>query len=80
MIAFASKVYLDQGMENEAIGWIRGTALIQRILDRQPNLYYIVELANNSSGFLVKENGDSAGFINLVVAHPDNVTKFPDID
>lgn len=80
MIPFGCKVYVDQGMENEAVGWVRGTAIIQRILDKQPNNYYIIELNNISAGFLVKENGASAGFINLVVAHPDNVTRFPDVD
>lgn len=80
MIPFGYKVYIDQGMENEAIGWVRGTAIVQRILDRQPNYYYVVELTNNSSGYLVKDNGSTISFINLVLAHPDNVTKFPDID
>lgn len=80
MIPFGCKVYLDQGMENESIGWVRGTAIVQRILDRQPTNYYIVELTNNSAGYLVKEDGTTTGFINLVVAHPDNVTKYPDID
>jgi hypothetical protein len=80
MIPFGCKVYLDQGMENEAIGWVRGTAIVQRIVDQQPNHYYVVELSNNSVGYLMSESGATAGFVSLVVAHPDNVTKYPDID
>lgn len=80
MIPFGCKVYLDQGMENEAVGWVRGTAIIQRLLDNQPTSYYVIELNNISAGFLVRETGVSAGFISLVVAHPDNVTRYPDID
>lgn len=80
MIPFGCKVYLDQGMENEAIGWVRGAAIVQRILDRQPEHYYVVELTNGSAGYLVRENGSNAGFVNLVVAHPDNVTRFPDVE